>query len=222
MATINDLELVKLIRDRFTIYKSDDMMLAHIPDELWKLSIMEIKHNPNPKPKPEIADPKSKITIFTDGGCTANGGKNPNASWSFVVFDNKELHRDSAKVVQGQYGNELPSNNRAEWTAILRSLEYIEFVGINSDVTIYTDSMLAVRTINEWYDAWVAKNIVNKKVNPVLITTTMNLYKKLSNGMSIVIKHCKAHQSEPNDKKSPEWFIWNGNDICDKMCSMLL
>lgn len=212
MAAISDLELVKLIRDRFTIYKSDGMMLVHIPDELWNMK-------PKLKSEPKL---ESKITIFTDGGCTANGGKNPNASWSFVVFDNKELHRDSAKVVQGQYGNELPSNNRAEWTAILRSLEYIEFVGINSDVTIYTDSMLAVRTINEWYDAWVAKNIVNKKVNPVLITTTMNLYKKLSNGMSIVIKHCKAHQSEPNDKKSPEWFIWNGNDICDKMCSMLL
>lgn len=211
------------MKKRFTIYKSDKMILAHIPNELWESSnVVSPIIQDEDKPIIITSTINSGYVIFTDGGCIDNGGKNPSASWSFVVFNNgSELYKNFAKVVQGQYGQELPSNNRAEWTAILRALEYIEFKDIKADITIYTDSMLAVNTINKWYASWVAKNIVNKKANPVLITEVMNLYHKLSVGHSIKVKHCKAHQSEP-DKSSPDWFIWKGNDICDKLCTALL
>lgn len=214
---ITDIELVRLIKDRFPIYKSDGMILAHIPDELWE------KSRDQPKQEIRQADKTSKIMIFTDGGCTDNGGKNPSASWSFVVFNGKtELYRNSAKVVQGQYGDEAPSNNRGELTAILRALEYVESTDLRSDVTIYSDSNISVKTINEWYQTWVTKKVLHKHANIKLITPIMDLYNKLSAKLSIKVSHCKAHQAEPSDKNSIEWLIWKGNDVCDKMCSVLL
>lgn len=230
----SDSKLIKLIQKRFGTFTIGNEVCVHIPADAWNkylvhvnddltssTTVSETPVSSATKTLEVMGDRKSgPITIFTDGGCTNNGGKNPVASWAYVVFDGKyEIHRESSKVVLGEYGDELPSNNRGELTAILRALEYVDKHKCQN-VTLYSDSLITVSTINEWYDTWVAKGIANKKANPKLIGAIMSLYKKLNN-YNISVVHCKAHQSRPSTD-DPSYMIWYGNDICDKLCGALL
>lgn len=154
-----------------------------------------------------------EITAFTDGACRNNGESNAKASYSFVVFDKTKniIHQSSSKI------DSNPTNNRAEWTALVKCIEYLDKHNLEN-VTIYTDSNLAVKTINEWYDNWVKKNILHKKANLDLVSEFMTLFKK----HKYKVVHCNSHLSQPNDKHSLEWFIWNGNNVCDVDCNKVL
>lgn len=224
----SDSKLIKLIQKRFGTFTVGNEVCVHIPADAWNKYLVHVKDDltsstvasETSASSPLDNKKTSSITIFTDGGCTNNGGKNPVASWAYVVFDGKhEIHRESSKVVLGEYGDELPSNNRGELTAILRALEYVDKHKYQN-VTLYSDSLITVSTINEWYDTWVAKGIENKKANPKLIGAIMLLYKKLNN-YNISVVHCKAHQNRPSID-DPSYMTWYGNDICDKLCSALL
>lgn len=217
-----DSKLVTIIRKKFDIIRIDGELYAHIPKDIWdkhiahsKLSQSGTQVNPNQVSTSGNQAANRKYRIFTDGVCSDNGGKNPVASYAYVIFDDKtEIHRESGLVVQGVHGDEKPSNNRGELFAILHALEYVEKHKL-SNVTLYSDSKISVNTINEWYSTWVTKGIVNKKANAKLITAIMNVYGRLKN---ITVLHCPAHKHEP-DELDPNYMIWYGNDICDKMCS---
>ena len=34
---------------------------------------------------------------------------------------------------------------------------------------------------------------------------------------NVVFIHVRSHQKEPKDKKSDDWFKWNGNNMADKL-----
>ena len=80
--------------------------------------------------------------IFTDGACTGNPGP---GGWGTVwVRDNQ--------VVDQRYGHDpRTTNNRMEMTALI---EAYEMLPTDAEVTIWSDSNLCVRTINEWAAGW--------------------------------------------------------------------
>ncbi len=80
--------------------------------------------------------------VFTDGACTGNPGP---GGWGTVWVKANE-------VVDQRHGHDpRTTNNRMELTALI---EAYEMLPADAKVTIWSDSNLCVRTINEWAAGW--------------------------------------------------------------------
>lgn len=113
-----------------------------------------------------VGDPTSGV--FTDGSSSPNPG--PGGWGSVYVVDN---------VVVGEaygYGGET-TNNRMELLALIRATE---LVPVGETTKVYSDSKLAVQTINEWAAGWESRGW-KRKSGPVenldLVKEAYSLYK---------------------------------------------
>jgi len=90
-----------------------------------------------------MGDPQDGV--FTDGSATPNPGP---GGWAAV--------RVAGGTVIGELTGSDPAttNNRMELMALLRG---IELVPERTAEVLYSDSQLAVRTVNEWAPAWEAR-----------------------------------------------------------------
>lgn len=123
------------------------------------------------------------ITIYCDGGCRNNGGRNASAYGSFAVIHNNDIKR----VERKQYPW-LSTNNQAEFQTMLEVFKYIDCMtgawtktGGKPSIEIFTDSALLVGTLNGW-----------KVKSPNLVDLRNQLIKKckeLKSAASITIKH---------------------------------
>ncbi|HHS50546.1 MAG TPA: ribonuclease HI family protein [candidate division Zixibacteria bacterium] len=83
-----------------------------------------------------------KLIINIDGACRGNPGP---ASFGVLVKD------DSGRKIEGLFGLiGIATNNIAEWTALIRALEYASEKSARS-VEIRSDSQLLVRQMNGQY-----------------------------------------------------------------------
>jgi len=90
-----------------------------------------------------------KIDIYTDGSCLGNPGP---GGWGAVILKDEE----EIKILGGEKDT---TNNRMEMMAIIEALKWVrknfeEGDLQNLDITIYSDSSLIIRTIN---DGWKRK-----------------------------------------------------------------
>jgi len=87
-----------------------------------------------------------KIVIYTDGGCRGNPGI---GGWGVWL-----CYKDHDKKLKGSELN--TTNNKMELTASIRALQTLK----SNDITVdlYTDSKYVIQGINEWIDAWKAKD----------------------------------------------------------------
>jgi ribonuclease HI len=92
--------------------------------------------------------------VFTDGACSGNPGR---GGWGMVWVEN------DAVVKEANGGAENTTNNRMELTALIAAYEALPE---DAEVTIYTDSNLCVKTINEWAKGWKARGW-KRKTGPV-------------------------------------------------------
>jgi len=128
---------------------------------------------------------KSRIVVYTDGGCTNNGKKNAKASFGAhfpITFRGKK------NLIKGDFYGLVPlveiidtklnrgskqiqsSNNRGEMLAIIVALtEFIDNKHTGPWL-IVTDSEYCMHIINERVWKWVKKGIVKQKANPDLVT----------------------------------------------------
>ncbi len=89
------------------------------------------------------------VVMFTDGSCLDNGRNGTGGYCALLQTPNKK-HQ---KIIKG---SELDTtNNRMEITAIIEGLKAIKKPSI---VTVYSDSNITVRAINEWLEGWIRKN----------------------------------------------------------------
>lgn len=89
--------------------------------------------------------------VFTDGACAGNPG--PGGWGAVYVVD--------GTIVDEAHGFDPDTtNNRMEFTALIEGLK---LVPEGTSVTVYSDSNLAVRTINEWAAGWEARGWKRKK-----------------------------------------------------------
>ena len=136
-------------------------------------------------PTPSGGDPQTGV--FTDGGCVPNPG--PGGWGAVYVVD--------GKIVAEKHGHDPDTtNNRMELTALI---EGSRLVPEGTAVTVYSDSNLAVRTINEWAAGWEARGW-KRKTGPVenvdLVRKAYGVYRKRP---ELDLKWIKAHVG----------FTWN-------------
>lgn len=96
----------------------------------------------SPAPPPD-GDPEDGV--FTDGSATPNPGP---GGWAAVRVIG------GAVVAEASGADPDTTNNRMELTALLRG---IELVPPGMPAVLYSDSQLAVRTVNEWAPGWEAR-----------------------------------------------------------------
>ena len=114
------------------------------------------------------------IKVYTDGACSGNGKEGAIGGWAFcVIGENDEL-------IYGESGAEVnTTNNRMEFTAMLRALQWTEKNLNNNFIEYYTDSALLYNTLTQWIEGW--KNNGWKRKTGELhhsygITPTMPMY----------------------------------------------
>lgn len=150
-----------------------------------------------------ISDEKT-FCVFTDGSCLNNGKKNATAGYA-IIWPYLEQLNYSSKL-KGH-----ATNNRAEYSAIIKALEVAAIYDPNymKKLYIYTDSELLINSITKWMDKWKKNGwkTANKKdvLNKDLLLQIDDLL-KLRN---VEFKHVEAH-TDKNDWVS----IWN--DKVDK------
>ena len=136
-----------------------------------------------------------KIVIYTDGGCRGNPGI---GGWGVWL-----RYKDHDKKLKGSELN--TTNNKMELTASIRALQALK----SNDITVdlYTDSKYVIQGINEWIDAWKAKDwkTANKKT-----VKNIDLWKQLdtlNQKFSVNWYWVKGHSHDP------------GNDIADRLAN---
>ncbi|MGH7338166.1 MAG: ribonuclease H family protein [Myxococcota bacterium] len=86
------------------------------------------------------AGPKSGV--FTDGSCEGNPGP---GGWGVVWVE------DDAIVAQRSGSAPATTNNRMELTALIEAFRALPR---EAELTVYSDSELCVKTVNEWAAGW--------------------------------------------------------------------
>jgi len=83
--------------------------------------------------------------VFTDGSASPNPGP---GGWAAVLV------ADGAVVAERSGADPDTTNNRMELTALIAA---VGLVPVGVPTVLYSDSQLAVRTVNEWAPAWEAR-----------------------------------------------------------------
>ena len=162
----------------------------HILDRFPSWSPKECRSCRDAKPAargPARSGDDPQTGVFTDGGCVPNPG--PGGWGAVYVVD--------GKIVGEAHGHDPDTtNNRMELTALIKGAR---LVPEGTAVPVYSDSNLAVRTINEWAAGWEARGW-KRKTGPVenvdLVRSVYAVYRKRP---ELDLKWIKAHVG----------FTWN-------------
>ncbi len=128
---------------------------------------------------PSNGDPTTGV--FTDGSAVPNPG--PGGWGAVYVVDNE--------IVGELHGHDpATTNNRMELLAII---EGIELVPKGTSQVIYSDSNLAVRTVNEWAPMWEARGWKRKSGPVENLDLVKTLMAKLRARPELEVRWIKAH-----------------------------
>lgn len=119
--------------------------------------------------------------VFTDGSAVPNPG--PGGWGAVLVIDNE--------IVAERHGHDPDTtNNRMELTALIHG---VDLVPDGEPQILYSDSNLAVRTVNEWAPRWEA-NGWKRKTGPVEnLDLVKALVAKLRQRPELEVRWIKAH-----------------------------
>lgn len=122
--------------------------------------------------------------VFTDGSATPNPG--PGGWGAVYVLDDR--------IVAEAHGRDPhTTNNRMELTALLRG---IELVPVGTPTVLWSDSNLAVQTINEWAAGWERRGW-RRRTGPVEnLDLVRPLYEALRERRELRVAWVKAHAGD--------------------------
>jgi ribonuclease HI len=124
-------------------------------------------------------DPTSGV--FTDGSAVPTPGE---GGWGAVyVVDGAVVSEASG------YGGET-TNNRMELTALI---EAADLVPVGVDTTVYSDSNLAVQTINEWAEGWKRRGWKRKSGPVENLDLVKVAYEKYRSRPDLTLVWIRAH-----------------------------
>ncbi len=125
--------------------------------------------------------------VFTDGGAQPNPGP---GGWGVVYVVNGE-------IIDQKHGHDKDTtNNRMELTALI---EGFKLLPPDAAITMYSDSDLCVKTINEWAPAW-EKRGWKRKTGPIAnLELVKELYALSRAKPGVKLQWIKAHNG----------FRWN-------------
>ena len=135
------------------------------------------------------------IKVYTDGACSGNGKEGAIGGWAFcVIGENDEL-------IYGESGAEVnTTNNRMEFTAMLRALQWAEKNLNNNFIEYYTDSALLYNTLTQWIEGQ-KNNGWKRKTGEI---KNLDLVKQLYEYSNKNFNHLRGHHGD-------KWNEW-----CDK------
>ena len=135
---------------------------------------------------------KPVLIVYTDGSCFNNGRKGKAVGGLGVVFPEYPDLNLSESLAGTQ-----ATNNRAELLAIIRALQIIEQKIDKTNlltVHIKTDSMLCMRTVNEWMRGWKSRGWKKADGNtPKNLDLLKSLDALLSKRKKVSLEHVRAH-----------------------------
>ena len=86
-----------------------------------------------------------KTGVFTDGSCEGNPGP---GGWGAVWVEDDRIIEEKTGV------DPATTNNRMELRALIAALQMLPE---DREITVYSDSQLCVKTVNEWAAGWAAR-----------------------------------------------------------------
>jgi ribonuclease HI len=165
--------------------------------------------------------------IFTDGACIKNGKPEAKASYAFICENHnscglvkpcKYILSEQNEILLDETVNIIPTNNRGELLSIIHAMIFIN-QSESLKFTIYSDSLICIKTINIWYENRKKKNTLNEFKNLDLLTILMELKEKIKKqNKNVEYIHVKSHQKKPIN----ECIIWQGNYDVDKLATSIL
>ncbi|GMR02858.1 MAG: hypothetical protein BMS9Abin20_1209 [Acidimicrobiia bacterium] len=124
-------------------------------------------------------DPTSGV--FTDGSAVPNPGP---GGWGAVYVVDNEIVAETCG-----YGGET-TNNRMELTALIHA---VDLVPASTETTVYSDSNLAVRTINEWAEGWERRGWRRKNGPVENLDLVQRAYRVYADRPELSLVWIKAH-----------------------------
>jgi ribonuclease HI len=122
-----------------------------------------------------------KSGVFTDGSCEGNPGP---GGWGFVWVENDQIVREDC----GSDGD--TTNNRMELTALIEALRALP---ADAEITVYSDSQLCVKTVNEWATGWEQRGW-KRKSGPIANLELVKEFYALARGHpGVRIEWIRAH-----------------------------
>jgi ribonuclease HI len=153
--------------------------------------------------------------IFTDGACTRNGKPDARASYG-VVITGCEFGAVGADENMKLSGFVAPaSNNRGELTAILVALQQSLLILNTYDIEIVSDSLISIKTFNEWLPKRKTKGTASEMMNYDLISEIDTLLTENGKVKNVKFTHVNSHRTITNENEL-------GNSLADLLCTKLL
>jgi ribonuclease HI len=119
--------------------------------------------------------------VFTDGSCEGNPGP---GGWGFVWVEDNEIIREGRGV------DSDTTNNQMELAALIAAYEML---AADCVVTMYSDSQLCVKTVNEWAAGW-EKRGWRRKSGPIAnLELVQKLYALAGAHPDVTLQWIKAH-----------------------------
>ena len=146
--------------------------------------------------------------IYTDGACKNNGSANAKSGIGihFSLTNKIKINDISEKIITDKH-----TNNKAELTAILKSLELCDKYNINEKIVIYTDSDYSIKCITLWYKEWVLQNKTKDRKNIDILHKINHYYQKYD----IIFNHIRSHTGLTDIHSK-------GNEIADRLATECL
>ena len=154
----------------------------------------------------EIEDSPNNIFIYTDGSCILAKKQLPKAGYGIYIPE-KDIEISKPLI------NQKITNNRAEMTAIIESIDYLDIEELTKKIIIFTDSQYCIYIFTgtgERYEKNGYKNNENIQVPNIDLIKKMLELKRTYN---ITLLKVRAH-TDNEDKHSI------GNSIADKLANI--
>ena len=119
--------------------------------------------------------------VFTDGSCEGNPGP---GGWGVVWVEDGEIRAERSGV------DASTTNNRMELTALIHAYELLPE---DAEVTVYSDSQICVRTVNEWAAGWEERGWKRKGGPIANLELVRELYDLAGRHPRVELRWIKAH-----------------------------
>jgi ribonuclease HI len=185
-----------------------------------------------------------EIYAFFDGACTGNGRVHAKAGFGTIFkkitsSEHQVIHymngpveplkyefvdfTQPTKGLQTKNERVKPSNNRGEYLGFIWSLinilKFYDSLQGRPPVTIVSDSLLCIKTMNDWLPNRRKKNTLHELKNLDLVLITERLLNQLQSLTTVVLRHVRSHREQPSEKYGYSYICWKGNDQADRLAT---
>lgn len=157
-------------------------------------------------------------TVFTDGAAKGNGKKD--CVGGIGVYFEGHPHLCYYEVITTKTFNTKVTNNLCELYAIKKAIELMaEEAGAGDFMLhLYTDSKYSYSIFTSWAKKWESNGWKKSDNKPIQNLDLIKSICNLKGTYKVVFHHCNSHTNPPA-MSSPQYRIWYGNDMADKLAN---